>query len=155
MTIALWALVGVGLLEAAATWWLVRTARRLRGFDARLGQLTEAVRLLAETSEAGFKASAAEIARLAERSVPASAPTGRTAAPKAAPRPEPAPVADARSKSRTRRAVAAVRKGQSVKDAAVSGEMSEAELRLRVHLAETGAARVAATRESGRGALRA
>jgi hypothetical protein len=143
MSYAIDALVVVGLLEAGIMWWLVRGLRRLERVDQRLSHLTEALRLLAETTEAGFKASAHELSRVAERassSVEAAAP--------------PAP------KPRPRRTVAAVRKERpqapAPRAAAAPGDMSESELRLRRHLADTGVARAAlATKENGRVALRA
>jgi hypothetical protein len=136
MTYAMIALAAVGLLEAVATLWLVRGLRRLGRVDERLGHLTEALRLLAETTEAGFMASADEIARAAR---PAAAPRETATA----------------ARSRVKRP-ATVRKERAVKPETLAVEMSEGELRLRRHLAETGVARVAtAAKEAGRGALRA
>jgi hypothetical protein len=154
MTLALWVVVGVGLLEAAATWWLIRASRRLSRVDERLGQLTEALGLLTETVEAGFRANAAELMRLAEQASAPPVPV-RPAKPAPLAKPAPAPASTGGAKPRTRRTAAAAspRNGRHVKDTAPGEEMSEAELRLRLHLAETVAGRTAG-KESGR-ALRA
>jgi hypothetical protein len=152
MTLALWAIVGVGLLEAGATWWLVRASRRLTRVDERLSQLTEALRLLAETTEAGFKANAVELTRVAEQAATLAA---RAVKPAPVPRPEPAASPSGNAKPRARRPAAPPSRGARVaKDTVPGQEISEAELRLRLHLAETVGARTAAGRENGR-ALRA
>jgi hypothetical protein len=138
MTYGLYALMAVGLLEAGVMWWLMRGLRRLDRVDQRLSHLTEALRLLAETTEAGFKASAHELARVAERAGATSEPAAIVAKPK------------------PRRPAPPVRKERAPRPAPAVPDMSESELRLRRHLAESGVARVAlAVKENGRGALRA
>jgi hypothetical protein len=144
MALATYTLAVVGLIEIVATFGLLRGLRRLNRVDDRLSHLTEALRLLAETTEAGFRASAQELNRVADRPAPAPRPAA-PAAKKAA----------TAARAKVRRAVTAVRKGRSVPAAAASETMSESELRLRLHMAESGAARAAAAKEGGRVALRA
>ncbi len=138
------AIVALGALQGFLSWKLLRGLRRLDKADARLGHLTEALRLLAETSEAGFRASAQELARVADRmaGLPAVA---------AAPAVQPARAA----RPRAHHAATVARKPRQPKAAAPVQEMSESEARLRLLLAEKTAASQMAAREAGRGALRA
>lgn len=147
MTLALYAVMVVGVIEIGVTWWLFRGLRRLDRLDGRLSQLTEALRLLTETTEAGFRASAQELTRLADQVQQAPAPAPRAASARTA------AAKPAATRSRAR-AGAAVRKGRGVQDLAPTESMSEGELRLRLHLAETGATRVAGAKDTTR-ALRA
>ena len=133
MTYAIAGLVLVGLVEAGLLWWVGRGLRGLGQMEGRLGRLTEALSLLAETTEAGFRANAAELARLGDQ-------------PSASP---------AASRTRTGRVTRALRKGRSISDIAAHEEISEGEVRLRLHLADSmPLAHVAAGREDYRGALR-
>ena len=133
MTYAIAGLVFVGLVEAGLLWWVGRGLRRLGQTETRLGRLTEAISLLAETTEAGFRANAAELSRLGDQS----------------------PTSAAGSRARTGRVTRALRKGRSISDIAASEDVSEGEVRLRLHLADSmPVARVAAGREDYRGALR-
>jgi hypothetical protein len=93
---------------------LFLVTRRLGRFDKRLAHLTDALSLLTETAEVGFRANAEEIGRLGER-----APAKRTA-----------------SKSATGRVLRAVRRGRSLQEIAADEQMSEGEVRLRLHLAD-------------------
>jgi hypothetical protein len=134
MTFAIAALVLVALVETGVLWWVGRGLRRLDHVEARLGRLTEAVSLLAETTESGFRANAVELGRLGE-SPAASRQTSR---------------------AKTSRVSRSARRGRSVSDIAAGEEMSEGEVRLRLHLADTTpSARVPAGREARRGAVRA
>jgi len=88
---------------------LLLVTRRLGRFDQRLAHLTDALSLLTETAEIGFRANASEIGRLGER---------------------------AASNTATGRVLSAVRRGRSVPQIAADEEMSEGEVRLRLHLAD-------------------
>lgn len=118
MTLATWTLAFLAVIEVAATWWLLRGLRRLDGVEQRLAHLTEALRLLTETTESGFRASAQELMRLADQ-----AGTPRPTRAAAAPRP------------RGRRSAAAI-KGEGAEEPPAIETMSEGELRLRVRLNE-------------------
>jgi hypothetical protein len=124
------ALTVVGIAEAAALWFVVRGLRRLDRVESRLSHLTDALTLLAETAESGFRANGLEIARIAERAV-ATPAAARTA---------------------TRRMASAVKKGRSVPDIAADEQVSEGEVNLRLHLAAAqAAARSKARRPKGAG----
>jgi hypothetical protein len=89
---------------------LFLVTRRLGRFDQRLAHLTDALSLLTETAEVGFRANAAEIGRLGERA-PAECDASQTA---------------------NGRVTRAVRRGRSVQQIAAEEQMSEAEVRLRL-----------------------
>lgn len=144
MTYLTAAIVGMGLLQLLATWRLLRGLRRLDRAESRLGHLTEALRLLAETTEAGFRASGQELSRVAER-MAAPAPPAVVAAP------APAPAA---ARPRVRRQSSPVTKAGRPPIAA-RPEMSESEVRLRQLLAGSSLAGHGAAKEAGRGTLRA
>jgi hypothetical protein len=111
-------IIAVGIaLEIGLFVCLVLVTRRLGRFDQRLAHLTDALSLLTETAEAGFRANAAEIGRLGER-----APGERD------------PSLDV-----TSRLARAVRRGRSVQQIAADEQISEGEVRLRLHLANRSA----------------
>jgi hypothetical protein len=108
-------MIGAGIaLEVGLFVCLLLVTRRLGRFDKRLAHLTDAMSLLTETAEAGFRANAAEIGRLGER-----APAERDA-----------------SQTASGRVMRAVRRGRSVQQIAADEQMSEGEVRLRLHLAD-------------------
>jgi hypothetical protein len=137
MNLAIVALSVVGVIQVGALWYVMRGLRRLDRLDTRLGHLTDALSLLTETSEAGFRSTALEVARIAERSaVPAAAASSTT----------------------TRRIAKAVTKGRSAAEVAAEERVSEGEVNLRLHLAKSAAARRLRTRtakETNHGSLRA
>jgi len=92
---------------------LIRVMGALRRIEQRLNQLGDALTLLTEASERGFAAVGAELSRL-----------GETGARRAARR------------TSTPRVSAAARKGQSVQQIAAAEQISEGEVRLRLHLAD-------------------
>ena len=104
---------GMLLLQAVLLWRLLGAVGVLRRFDDRLERLSDALSLLTETSESGFQAIGAELERVGQ-TVTARRP-GRTT---------------------NARVAAAAKRGQSVPQIAVREEMSEGEVRLRLHLAE-------------------
>jgi hypothetical protein len=103
-------IAGAGLIQLVVVWRLVALARTLAQQEARLRQYGEALALLTDTSESGFQAVARELERLGA-----------------------APPRQAR-RSPVRRMAAAARKGRSVAEIAAAEEMSEGEVRLRLHL---------------------
>lgn len=119
---------GVIVLVAAR---LVRALRHTVELEQRVTRLQEGINLLADTTETGFRQVAAEIERLSS-AAPAPAATRPTAV----------------------RLRAATRRGRSVKEIAAAEQVSEGEVRLRLSLADAGAA--GRTRPSGKAnALRA
>lgn len=102
--------------------WAATSARRAAGrLEQRTAALADALALLTETSEAGFHAVASELIRGA-----AGRPV-RTASPRAT----------------TTRVRAAARRGASPSEIAADEQMSEGEVRLRLHLGESSAVSVA------------
>ena len=125
------------LLSAVQAWLLWRLSRMVAAsarLEEKVGHLGDALSILTETSEAGFKAIADELTRRA------------VAAPLAG-----------RPKTPIARLRAAARKGTSIADIAAAEHMSEGEVRLRLHLAEHApASRARAKAAEGRAdALRA
>ena len=135
MSYATVAVVSVGILEAVLLLWAVSAIRRLGRVESRLGQLTDALTLLTETTESGFRATSLELARVADWQQ-ASAST--------------------RPAGRSRRPVTSPRRQPSIDDLVSSAQISRGEARLRLHLAET-AESARATSQSGEahGALHA
>ena len=64
------ALTVVGAAQAVVLWVVSRRLNRLDQVEARLGHLTDALTLLAETAESGFRANAQEVARIADGMTP-------------------------------------------------------------------------------------
>ncbi|HEY3380296.1 MAG TPA: hypothetical protein VGK32_00930 [Vicinamibacterales bacterium] len=136
MSYAVIALTLVGLVEAGVLVFVLRGLRRLDQVESRLAHLTDALTLLAETAESGFRASASELGRIADR-------------------PELSPAAV--SRTTTRRMTHAVKSGRPVTAIAADEKVSEGEVNLRVHLARSAAARgktAARKREGTHAALR-
>jgi hypothetical protein len=104
------------VLSAVQAWLLWRLSRMVAAsarLEEKVSHLGDALSILTETSEAGFKAIADELTRRAVASAPA-----------------------ARSKTPVARLRAAVRKGRSIAEIAAAEHMSEGEVRLRLHLAD-------------------
>jgi hypothetical protein len=115
MSYAVVVLTFVGLLDAVLLWVTGRRLQRLDRVEERLGHLAEAISLLTETAEAGFRTTAGEIARAGrELTAQAVATTSRAT---------------------TRRVAAAARKGQPASEIARAEQVSEGEVNLRLHLA--------------------
>lgn len=106
--------VGVALLifQTILAVRLLFALWRVRGLEGQLSHLGDALTLLTETTESGFRTMAAEVERLRQAD---SSPDRRAA--------------DAR-------VTAAARRGQSVRDIAAAEAVSEGEVALRLHLAE-------------------
>jgi hypothetical protein len=108
---------GIIVLVAAR---LVRALRHTVELEQRVTRLQEGINLLTDTAETGFRQVAAEVERLS------------SAAASAAPAPASRPTAV--------RLRAATRRGRTVKDIAAAEQVSEGEVRLRLSLADAGAA---------------
>ena len=128
------------LLSAVQAWLLWRLSKMVAAsarLEEKVGHLGDALSILTETSEAGFKAIADELTRRAVV----------------------APVPAARAKTPLARLKAAARRGTSIADIAAAEHMSEGEVRLRLHLAEhapaTARNRAKASTEGRADALRA
>lgn len=127
------------VVQIAWMWRISRLARALERYEARLSQLGDAMGLLTEAAESGFRTMATELERLAE-----------------APRPgPPRPAAAARM-------AAAARRGRSHAEIAAAEDVSEGEVALRLHLTGQGRERIAeprrrprATKETPDGTVRA
>ena len=124
-------IVQIGLL-----WRNLSVAKSLRHTEQRVAQLSDALALLTETSEAGFRAMATEIERLAEAGPRRREPRVNIA-----------------------RMAAAVRRGRTIAEIAAAEGLSEGEVALRLHLVEQRQARpdsrTRRSRGTGDGALRA
>jgi hypothetical protein len=127
------ALLALSAVQAWLLWRLSRMVAASARLEDKVGHLGDALSILTETSEAGFKAIADELTR-------------RDAVPVAAPR----------SKAPIARLKAAARKGTSIADIAAAEQMSEGEVRLRLHLSEAAGQAARKRRTEGAGdALRA
>lgn len=125
-------IVQIGLL-----WKNLRLTRSLRRAEQRVGQLGDALALLTETSEVGFRTMATEIERIADAGPRRREPRVNVA-----------------------RLAAAVRRGRPVSEVAAAEGLSEGEVALRLHLGEQRQPRTEATPKRGSkgigdGALRA
>jgi hypothetical protein len=107
-------IVQIGLL-----WRNLSVARTLERAETRIGHLADALALLTETSESGFRTMAAEIERLADAG-------GRKVG----------------GRVNLARLAAAARRGQSVSEIAAAEGVSEGEVSLRLHLVGQRSARV-------------
>jgi hypothetical protein len=134
------AVAGCALLvvQVALLWHIAGVARRLRHNDVRLVQLGDAVSLLTEATESGFRSVASEVERLS-RTGPASA---------------------ARSVS-LRRLTTAASRGRTHAEIAAAEGLSEGEVALRLNLAShaqerahDGRRRSRSLREASDGAVR-
>jgi hypothetical protein len=108
-------LIALSAVQAWLLWRLSRMVAASARLEEKVGHLADALSILTETSEAGFKAIADEMTRRAVAAPAAAAPRAKT------------PIARIR---------AAARKGVSIADIAAAEHMSEGEVRLRLHLSE-------------------
>lgn len=122
-------LIGVGAVltvvvigQSYLLWRLIRSLGGVQKLDEKLGHFGDAMSLLTETTESGFKAVAAELDRSAAR--PNDGPA-KAAIKKAMPAP-----------STAARISAAARRGRTVPEIAAAEELSEGEVRLRLHMAK-------------------
>jgi hypothetical protein len=110
MNLELAAFAICGLAQLLLLWLLLSHRRTQAALETRLARQADALALLTETSEAGFAAVARELERGATTARPARRPSAR-------------------------RLTAAARKGRSLTEIAAAEQMSEGEVRLRLHLA--------------------
>jgi hypothetical protein len=122
-------LIGVGAVltvvmigQSYLLWRLTRSLGGVQKLDEKLGHYGDALSLLTETTESGFKAVAAELDRTAAR--PNDGPA-KAAIKKAMP-----------GTSTAARISAAARKGRTVPEIAAAEELSEGEVRLRLHMSK-------------------
>jgi hypothetical protein len=131
------AATSVLVLSAVQVWLLWRLSRMVGSsvrLEEKVGHLADALSMLTETSEAGFRAVAEELTR---RAAEAPAPAARARTPIA-------------------RLKAAAKKGTSIAEIAAAEHMSEGEVRLRLHLSDRARpVSRAATKEGAGDALRA
>lgn len=132
-------LIGVGAVltvvvigQSYLLWRLTRSLGGVQKLDEKLGHFGDALSLLTETTESGFKAVAAELDRTAAR--PNDGPA-KAAIKKAMPAP-----------STAARISAAARRGRTVPEIAAAEELSEGEVRLRLHMAKQTQAGAAASK---------
>lgn len=152
--IAIAAVVAVVVsVQSVLVWRLLGALRNVQRLDEKLGHFGDAMSLLTETTETGFRAVAAELDRVTPaatagapiaatsiaRAGRASASAGSTlnALKKIAPRTSAARINDA------------ARRGRTVTEIAAAEELSEGEVRLRLHLAKQ-AAQMAQTKATPR-----
>jgi hypothetical protein len=124
-----WLVSGTGivllLLQALLTYVLIRSLRRLKAVEERIGHFGDALSLLTETTESGFRSVSSEMERLNARG---------------------ARGVDARTT--TARIAIAARRGDSLQDIASTEQVSEGEVRLRLHLAEQAKAEAVKARQA-------
>lgn len=132
-------LIGVGAVltvvligQSYLLWRLTRSLGGVHKLDEKFGHFADALSLLTETTESGFKAVAAELDRTAAR--PNDGPA-KAAIKKAMPAP-----------STAARISAAARRGRTVPEIAAAEELSEGEVRLRLHMAKQAQASAAASK---------
>ncbi len=119
------ALLLLAFVQATMLWRLARATSSSVRTEEKIGHFADALSLLTETTETGFRALAAEM----ERGVPARNAKG---------------VKSASTRTSSARVSAAARKGRSIPEIAAAEQVSEGEVRLRLHLARQ-AARTRAT----------
>ena len=125
----MWAVAAGGVLGAAwviVLWKAVGLLRSLAGLEDRVARLTDALALLADTTETGFRS-------LTEQMVPVAA------APAPGPR-----RAEQAIRTTTGRVVRASKQGQTAVEIAAAEQVSEGEVRLRLNLAQAAARSAAA-----------
>jgi hypothetical protein len=130
MTYVIAALAVVSAVQSAMLWRSIRAIKRLGRLEDGLERCTQGLSLLVDTSESGFAMIGAELARAA------TAPPRRDS-----------------NKATTRRIVSAARHGKPIPDIAAAEQLSEGEVRLRLHLASSGARVAAGPAGDGRDAL--
>lgn len=108
------AVATIVLAQAAVIRLCAQQRHAIDRLDDRIAHLTAGLSLLTDTTEGGLRDVALEVERLA--SIPAARPGARAAM--------------------QRRVAGAAKRGRSVQEIAVTEQMQESEVRLRLHLAE-------------------
>jgi hypothetical protein len=128
--IAIGTAVGLAfLVQGWILWRLLGAVGVVQRLDEKLAHFGDALTLLTETTEGGFRAVASEMDRAAQ---PPGAPKKPVVRPTSA------------------RMTAAARRGRSVEEIAANEQVSEGEVRLRLHLAKQAAAAKATRTRRGR-----
>jgi hypothetical protein len=125
------ALAAVLTLQGWILWRLLGAMASVPRMEERLNHFGDALTLLTETTEGGFRAVAMELDR-------AAAQAGPAAKKPAAPRPTSARIS------------AAAKRGRSIEEIAATEQLSEGEVRLRLHLAKQAAQAKATRAKRGR-----
>jgi hypothetical protein len=121
------------IVQGWILWRLLGAVGVVQRLDEKLSHFGDALTLLTETTEGGFRAVASEIDRTSQASGVSASHMGAKKA--IAPRPTSARIS------------AAAKRGRSVEEIAATEEVSEGEVRLRLHLAKQAAqAKATATR---------
>jgi hypothetical protein len=129
-----WTAAGAGLVIGAAwvlvLWKAVRAMRAMAGLEARVARLTEAITLLADTTESGFRTVSEQLsAQASAQRAPAEVRSRRTT---------------------TSRVTRAARLGVPVGEIAAAEQVSEGEVQLRLHMANAaGSKKVKGKRTNG------
>jgi hypothetical protein len=127
------ALAAVLIVQGWILWRLLGAVGVVQRMDEKLAHFGDALTLLTETAEGGFRAVASELDRAGQH-VGATAITGKKS-------PIPRPT--------SARMTAAAKRGRSVEEIASTEQVSEGEVRLRLHLAKQAAqAQAARTKRS-------
>jgi hypothetical protein len=125
------ALSAVLVIQGWILWRLLGAIGGVQRMEDKLAHFGDALTLLTETTEGGFRAVAMELDR-------ASHTTGTGTAKKPAPRPTSARIS------------AAAKRGRSIEEIAATEQVSEGEVRLRLHLAKQAAQAKASRPRRGR-----
>ncbi len=140
MTYLMAAILAILVVETWLLWRALSNLGMIERIDDRLARLSHTMLLLTDATETCFHT-------LAGRLEPAAAEPATRGAAKPA---DPAPAPAAAKAGRTRRVVGAARRGRSALEIAAAEEVSESEVRLRLHLAGHNQSK----KEGRRGALR-
>jgi hypothetical protein len=125
------------LLQSFLLWRLLRSLGTVQRLDEKLGHFGDALSLLTETTESGFHAVASELNRTPQDGAPATKKPS---------------VQAALARASSARINSAARRGRTVPEIAAAEELSEGEVRLRLHLAKQAAqAKAAAAPRPRRG----
>lgn len=118
-------IVAVLAVQGWFFWRLLRALTTVQRLDEKLGHFGDALSLLTETTESGFRAVALELDR-----TPQAGPGGAVKKTSAQ---------SALARASGARINAAARRGRSVSEIAAAEQLSEGEVRLRLHLAKQAA----------------
>jgi hypothetical protein len=131
VTYAIATLIAVCAVQSWLLWRLTLALGQMTRFEERLSGVTQGLSILVDTSEAGFAMLGHEM--------------GKATAESTRPR---------SSRSTTRRVTSAAARGREIWDIAAEQELSEGEVRLRMHLATADATSSAVPEGDRRGTVR-
>ncbi len=128
------AAIVIGAAWALMLWKTVRAMRAMAGLEARVARLTEAITLLADTTESGFRTVGDQLSAQAE--------------------PRPSTAANRPRRTTTGRVSRAARLGVPAAEIAAAEQVSEGEVQLRLHMAKAAGSRKAAGTKRANGSVR-